>query len=76
MWEKGSVAASSTLHRVLPREVTHVQPRSNIPLLWPDDIWGWLPLHLLINLRILGPRGQGPGRRPCPAGTPTCVGLQ
>ena len=24
IWEKGSAAASTTLHRVLPREVTHV----------------------------------------------------
>ena len=32
--------------------------------------------HILINLRILGPSGPEPGRRPCPAGTPTWVGFQ
>ena len=76
MWEKGSVAASSTFQRVLPREVTHVRPRSLIPLLWLDDMSGWVPQHLLINLRIPRPRGQGPGQRPCPAGAPTWVGFQ
>ena len=37
MWGKRSVAASSTLLRVLPREVTNVRRRSHIPLLWADD---------------------------------------
>ena len=75
-WGKGAVAASSTLQRVLPREVTHVRPKSDIPLLWADDTWGRVPSHILINLRILGPRGREPGQRPCPAGTPTWVGFQ
>ena len=26
-----------------------------------DDTWGTVPSHLLINLQILGPRGQGAG---------------
>ena len=76
MWGKGSVAASITLLRVLPTEVTHVPPRSYIPLLWADYTWGWVPSHLLINLRIPGPTVQGLGQRPCPAGTPTSVGFQ
>ena len=59
MWERGAVAASSTLHRVLPREVTYVRPRSHIPLLWADDTGGWVPSHVLTNLRIPGP-GAGP----------------
>ena len=76
MWEKGCIAASSTLLRVLPREVTYVlRPRSHIPLLWPNDTWGWVPSHLLINLRFQGPRGQGPGKRPCQAGTLTWLGF-
>ena len=75
-WGKGAVAASSTLQRVLPREVTHVRPKSHIPLLRADDTWGRVPSHILINLRILGPRGPEPGQRPCPAGTPTWVGFQ
>ena len=33
MWEKGSVAAGSTIHRVLPGEGIHVRPRSHIPVL-------------------------------------------
>ena len=37
---------------------------------------GRVPLHILINLRILGPRGREPGQRPCPAGTPTWVDFQ
>ena len=76
MWEEGSVAASTTLHRVLPREVTHVRRRSHIPLSCVDDTWGWVPLHLLINLWILVRRAQGPGQRPCPAGTPSWVRFQ
>ena len=32
-WGKGAVTASSTLQRALPREVTHVRPKSHIPLL-------------------------------------------
>ena len=75
-WGKGAVAASSTLQRVLPREVTHVRPKSHIPLPRADDTWGRVPPHILINLRILGPRGREPGQRPCPAGTPTPVGFQ
>ena len=75
-WGKGAVAASSTLQRVLPREVTHVRPKSHIPLLRADDTCGRVPPHILINLRIPGPRGPEPGQRPCPAGTPTWVGLQ
>ena len=71
MWQKDWVAASSTLHRVLPREVTHVRPISHFPLLWADDAWGWVPSHLPIHLWILGSKGHGPGQRPCPAGTPT-----
>ena len=70
-WGKGTVAASSTLQRVMPREVTHVRPKSYIPLLRADDMWGRVPSHILINLRILGPRGREPGQRPCPADTPT-----
>ena len=69
-WGKGAVAASSTLQRVLPREVTHVRPESDIPLLWADDTCGRVPLHILINVRILGPRGPEPGQRPCPARYP------
>ena len=76
MREKGSVAASGTLHCVLAREVTNVRPKSQIPLIWADATWGWVPSHLLINLRSPGPRGQGPGQRPYPAGTPTWVGFQ
>ena len=76
MWEEGSVAVSNTLNQVLPREVTHVRPRSYIPLLWADDTWGWVLLHLLIDLRILWRRGQGLAQRPCPAGNPTLVGFQ
>ena len=75
-WGKGAVAASSTLQRVLPREVTHARPKSYIPLLRGDNTWGRVPLHILINLWILGPRGRKPGQRPCPAGTPTCVDFQ
>ena len=74
-WGKGAVAASSTLQRVLPREVTHVRPKSYIPFLRADDTWGRVPSHILINLRILGPRGWEPGQRPRPAGTPTWVGF-
>ena len=58
---KGAVAASITLQRVLPREVTHVRPKSHIPLLRADDTWGRVESHILINLRILGPRGREPG---------------
>ena len=58
-WEKGTVAASSTLQRVLPTEVTHVRPRSHISLFWDDDTWGRVPLHLLINLPIPGLKGPG-----------------
>ena len=76
IWGKGAVAASSTLQRVLPREVTHVRPKSYLPLLRADDTWGRVPSHIFINLRILGPRGPEPGQRPCPAGTPTWVGFQ
>ena len=64
IWGKGAVAASSTLQRVLPREVTHVRPKSHIPLLRADDTWGRVPPHILINLQILGPRGPEPGQRP------------
>ena len=74
-WGKGAVAASSTLLRVLPREVTHVRPKSHTPLLRADDTWGRVPSHILINLQILGPRRPEPGQRPCPAGTPTWVGF-
>ena len=59
MWGNDSVAASSTLQRVPPREVTHDPPTSHIPP------------HPLINLRILGPSGQGLGQRPSPAGALT-----
>ena len=76
MWGKGLVAVSSTLLRVLCGEVTHVRPRSHIPLFWADDTWRWVTSHLLINFRIPGPRGQGQGRSPCSAGTPTWVGFQ
>ena len=58
------------------REETHFRPKSHIPLLWADDTWVRVPSHILINLRILGPRGPEPGQRPCPAGTPTWVGFQ
>ena len=75
-WGKGAVATSSTLQRVLPREVTHGRPKSHIPLLLADDTSGRVPLHILINLRILGARGREPGQRPCPAGTPTWFGFQ
>ena len=75
-WGKGAVAASSTLQRVLPREVTHVRPKSHIPLLQADDTWGRVPPHIFINLWILVPRGRELGQRPCPAGTPTWVGFQ
>ena len=75
-WGKGAVAARSTLLRVLPRGVTHVRPKSHIPLLRADDTWGSVPSHVLVNLRILGSRGTEPGQRPCPAGTRTWVGFQ
>ena len=55
--QKGSVAVSSTLHRVLPKEVTNVRPKSHIPLLRADDTWGRVPSHVLVNVRILGSRG-------------------
>ena len=58
-WRKGSVAASSTLQRVLPREVTHARPSSHIPLLRAEDGWQRVQLHLLVNIRTPGPRGQG-----------------
>ena len=76
MWQMGAVPGSSTLHRVLPREVTNVRPGYHIPLSWADDTWGSVPLPLLINLQILGPRGQAPGQRPCAAGTCTWVALK
>ena len=50
MARKGSVAASSTLLRVLPKEVTHSQPTSHIPLLWAADMSGSVRSHLLVNL--------------------------
>ena len=75
-WGKGAVAESSTLQRVLLSEVTHVRPKSDIPLLRADDTWGRVPSHIFINLRSLGPRGPERGQRPCPAGTPSWVGFQ
>ena len=65
-WGKGSVAASSTLQRVLPREVTHVRLKSHIPPLRANDTWGRVPSHLLINLRILGSRGRSLSCSPPP----------
>ena len=65
-WGKGAVAASSAPQQVLPREVTHVRPRSHIPLLRADDTWGRVPSHILINLRILGPSRREPGQIPQP----------
>ena len=62
IWGKGSVAGSSILHWVLPREVTHARPRSHIPLLWADDTWGRVASHLPINLPIPGPRRQDRAR--------------
>ena len=67
---------TSNLQRVLPKEVTHVRPKSHTPLLRADDTWGRVPPHIFINLRILGPRGRESGHRPCPAGTPNWVGFQ
>ena len=61
-WGKGAVAASSTLPRVLPGDVTHVRPKSHNPLLRADDTWGRIPSHILINLPDSG--AQGPGARP------------
>ena len=69
MTGKESVAASSTLLRVLPGVVTHVRSTSQIPLPPADDTLGCVPSHLPSNLRIPVPNGQGPGKRPCPAGT-------
>ena len=71
MWAKSAVAASSTLQQVLPREVSHVRPRSHIPLLWAEDTWGRVPSHLVITHQIPGPRAGGL----CPA-THTFVGFQ
>ena len=50
--------------------------KSHIPLLRADDTWGRVQSQILINLRVLGPRGREPGQRPCPAGSPTWVGFQ
>ena len=61
-WGKGAVAESSTLLRVLPREVIHVRPKSHIPLLRANDTWGMVPLHILINLRLWG---LGAANGPC-----------
>ena len=38
-WGKGAAAASSTLLRVLPREVTEVPPKSHTPLLRANNTW-------------------------------------
>ena len=54
-WGKGAVAASNNLQRVLPREVTHVRPKSDLPLLRADDNWGRVPSHILINLQAPPP---------------------
>ena len=56
---KGAVAASITLQRVLPREVTEVRQTSHSVVLRAHDTWGRVPLHLLIHVKIPGTRGRG-----------------
>ena len=61
-WGRCTVAASSTLLRVLPREVTHVGPKSQIPLLWADNTRGGGPIAHPHQPPDSG--AQGPGARP------------
>ena len=44
-WGKGWITARSTLQRAPPREVTHVLPKSHIPLLRADVTWGNYTKH-------------------------------
>ena len=65
-WGKGLLTASSSLQRVLRREVALVRPRAHIPLLVADDTGGRVPWHPVINLRTMGSKGRSLSCSPPP----------